>query len=43
VIAQQIYARHVQGLTADVRFARLGAVVAALGEAGRRVTITGEL
>jgi aminoglycoside phosphotransferase (APT) family kinase protein len=30
VIAQQIYARHVQGLTADPRFAKLGAVVEAL-------------
>lgn len=43
VIAQQIYARHVQGLTADARFARLGTVVAALGEAARHVTQTGEL
>ena len=34
VIAQQIYARHVQGLTADPRFARLGEVVQTLGEVG---------
>jgi aminoglycoside phosphotransferase (APT) family kinase protein len=33
VIAQQIYARFVNGKTADPRFGRLGAVVAALGEA----------
>jgi len=32
VIAQQIYARHVQGLTTDERFARLGKVVEALAE-----------
>lgn len=37
VIAQQIYARHVQGLTADGRFAKLGVVVAALGERAREV------
>jgi aminoglycoside phosphotransferase (APT) family kinase protein len=43
VIAQQIYARHVQGLTADARFAKLGTVVAALGEAARQVTQTGTL
>jgi aminoglycoside phosphotransferase (APT) family kinase protein len=43
IIAQQIYARHVAGLTADPRFARLGTVVAALGDAGRRVTMTGLL
>jgi aminoglycoside phosphotransferase (APT) family kinase protein len=41
VIAQQIYARHVQGLTADARFAKLGAVVAALGETARHVCQTG--
>lgn len=33
VIAQQIYARHLAGLTADPRFAHLGAVVEALGDA----------
>jgi aminoglycoside phosphotransferase (APT) family kinase protein len=33
VIAQQIYARHVQGLTRDPRFAQLDQVVAALGDA----------
>jgi aminoglycoside phosphotransferase (APT) family kinase protein len=33
VIAQQIYARHVQGLTSDPRFAVLGEVVKALGRA----------
>lgn len=43
VIAQQIYARHVAGLTADPRFARLGAVVAALGDAGVETTRTGTL
>jgi aminoglycoside phosphotransferase (APT) family kinase protein len=43
VIAQQIYARHVAGLTADPRFARLGEVVAALGDAGRRASVTGRL
>lgn len=32
VIAQQIYARFVRGLTTDARFGRLGEVVAALGE-----------
>ena len=41
VIAQQIYARHVQGLTRDPRFASLGKVVAALGAAAARVTATG--
>ncbi|MBL0169569.1 MAG: phosphotransferase family protein [Gemmatimonadaceae bacterium] len=40
VIAQQIYARHVQGLTADPRFATLGTVVAALGGAAADVTTT---
>lgn len=43
VIAQQIFARHQQGLTADPRFAQLGAVVAALGEAAGRVVESGEL
>jgi aminoglycoside phosphotransferase (APT) family kinase protein len=38
VIAQQIFARYRQGLTADPRFASLGAVVEALGEQGARVT-----
>jgi len=38
VIAQQIFARHVQGLTSDPRFAGLGRVVAALGESALRVT-----
>ena len=40
VIAQQIFARHVQGLTADPRFAKLGVVVAALGGAAADVTAT---
>lgn len=40
VIAQQIYARHVAGLTADPRFGKLGAVVAALGDAAERCTRT---
>lgn len=43
VIAQQIYARHVQGLTADPRFAALGQVVQALGTHARRVTETGQV
>ena len=43
VIAQQIYARHVQGLTADPRFGGLGVVVAALGEAAWRAAETGDL
>ena len=43
VIAQQIYARHVQGLTADPRFGQLGAVVAALAGAAAHVTATGEM
>jgi aminoglycoside phosphotransferase (APT) family kinase protein len=34
VIAQQIYARHVQGMTSDPRFVRLGEIVRALGAAG---------
>lgn len=34
VIAQQIYARFVRGMTADARFGRLGEVVRALGDAG---------
>ena len=38
VIAQQIYARHVQGLTADPRFGGLGTVVAALGASARELT-----
>jgi aminoglycoside phosphotransferase (APT) family kinase protein len=40
VIAQQIYARHKQGLTADPRFGGLGVVVAALADEARRVTET---
>jgi aminoglycoside phosphotransferase (APT) family kinase protein len=43
VIAQQIYARHVQGLTSDARFGALGTVVAALGGAAATVTRTGVL
>jgi aminoglycoside phosphotransferase (APT) family kinase protein len=43
VIAQQIYARYVQGLTADPRFEMLGAVVEALGEQAHRVTVSREL
>ncbi|MDQ8163179.1 MAG: phosphotransferase family protein [Gemmatimonadota bacterium] len=35
VIAQQIYARHVKGLTSDPRFAVLGEVVTALGSAAK--------
>lgn len=43
VIAQQIYARHVQGLTSDPRFASLGSVVTALALAADRVTRTGDI
>ena len=43
VIAQQIYARYVQGLTADARFAQLSAVVSALGSAATSVIDTGEI
>lgn len=43
VIAQQIYARHVQGLTSDPRFAALGPIVAAMGESALRVTETGAI
>ena len=41
VIAQQIYARHVQGLTSDPRFAVLGAVVKALGVAAQQAAERG--
>jgi aminoglycoside phosphotransferase (APT) family kinase protein len=41
VIAQQIYARHVQGLTSDPRFAVLGQVVQALGIAAKRAAERG--
>lgn len=41
VIAQQIYARHVQGLTSDRRFAVLGEVVKALGVAAKQAAETG--
>lgn len=41
VIAQQIYARHVQGLTSDPRFAVLGQVVTALGFAAKRAAEKG--
>ncbi len=40
-IAQQIYARHVQGLTADPRFGMLGNVVKALGGAAHRAAERG--
>ncbi len=43
VIAQQIYARSVQGLTADPRFAQLGEVVKALGSAAVHAASRGEL
>ncbi len=43
VIAQQIYARSVQGLTADPRFAQLGEVVRALGGAAVHAASRGEL
>jgi aminoglycoside phosphotransferase (APT) family kinase protein len=41
VIAQQIYARHVQGLTSDPRFAVLGEVVKALGTAAKQAAERG--
>jgi aminoglycoside phosphotransferase (APT) family kinase protein len=40
VIAQQIFARHQQGLTADPRFASLGDVVSALGQSAERTVLT---
>jgi aminoglycoside phosphotransferase (APT) family kinase protein len=43
VVAQQIYARHVRGLTSDPRFARLDAVVAALGTMADRAVILGRI
>jgi aminoglycoside phosphotransferase (APT) family kinase protein len=43
VIAQQIYARHVRGLTADPRFAQLDQVVAALGTRALHVAAAGRL
>lgn len=41
VIAQQIYARHVQGLTSDARFGVLGEVVKVLGVAARHAAERG--
>jgi len=43
VIAQQIYARHVQGLTSDPRFAVLGEVVKALGVAAKGAAENGRV
>ncbi|WP_411278966.1 phosphotransferase family protein [Gemmatimonas sp.] len=43
VIAQQIYARHVQGLTRDPRFGVLGEVVKALGCAAKDAAVTGRV
>lgn len=43
VIAQQIYARHVQGLTSDPRFGALGAVVEALGARAEEAARTGRV
>ncbi len=43
VIAQQIYARHVQGLTSDPRFAVLGEVVKALGIAAQQAAEKGRV
>ena len=40
VIAQQIFARYRQGLTADPRFASLGDVVSALGERAETAVLT---
>lgn len=41
VIAQQIYARHRKGLTADERFAKLGDAVRLLGEFGGSIVAKG--
>ena len=43
VIAQQIYARHVQGLTSDPRFWVLGEVVKALGNTARTAAEKGRV
>lgn len=43
VVAQQLFARHARGLTQDARFARLDAVVAALGRMADRAIATGRL
>jgi aminoglycoside phosphotransferase (APT) family kinase protein len=43
VIAQQIYARHVEGLTSDPRFAVLGEVVKALGIAAQQAAERGRV
>lgn len=43
VIAQQIFARHARGLTADPRFARLDRAVAALGALAVRVIKLGRI
>ncbi len=43
VVAQQIFARHVRGLTSDPRFARLDAAVAALAELGVQAMVTGRI
>lgn len=43
VIAQQIYARHMQGLTSDPRFGVLDQVVKALGVAARTAAETGRV
>ncbi len=43
VIAQQIYARYVRGLTRDERFARLGEAVAALGDAASETIESGRI
>ena len=43
VIAQQIYARFLQGMTKDPRFGALGAVVSALGESASRTIASDSL
>ncbi len=43
VIAQQIHARYVRGLTQDPRFARLDRAVSALGQAGVRAIARGRV
>ena len=43
VIAQQIFARHLKGLTTDERFARLGDAVQLLAATAERATTTGEI
>ena len=43
VVAQQIFARHVRGLTSDPRFGRLDQAVALLADLGERAIATGRI